>query len=234
MLSNNLLQIVEIYITPKRGGEVREMKIAVFGATGKTGMQVVQQALEQGIEVKAFVRDSQKMTIKNDKLSFVQGDVVKSETVDAGVDGVDAVVVALGPKPDGGNVMAQGTTNIIKFMKKHNTKRLIVQSSYPMSGSPEGMEFLKNSGMTEEQITLARPMIDDKIKQESETRESGLDYLIIRPLSLTDGEKTGKYRVGEKLDVKPGDSISRADVADFMLKSLTNNEWLDKTVVISY
>ncbi len=224
-----------IFGTPFEKRKVEYMKIAVFGATGKTGIQVVQQALDQGLEVKAFVRDPQKMTIKNDKLSLVQGDVVKPEAVEAGVEGVDAVVVTLGPKPDAGNVMAEGTANIISSMKKHNVKRLIVQSSYPMSGSPEGMEFLRNQGMTDEQIaSMLQPAIDDKVKQETETRESGLDYLIIRPLILTDGEKTGMYRVGEKLDVKPGDTISRADVADFMLKSLTSDEWSGKTVVLAY
>lgn len=224
-----------IFGTPFEKRKVKYMKIAVFGATGKTGIQVVQQALDQGLGVKAFVRDPQKMTIKNDKLSLVQGDVVKPEAVDAGVEGVGAVIVALGPKPDAGNVMAEGTANIVSSMKKHNVKRLIVQSSYPMSGSAEGKAFLRSRGMTDEQIaTMLQPAIDDKVKQESETRESGLEWIIIRPLILTDEQKTGQYRVGEKLDVKPGDIISRADVADFMLKQLQDDQWLHKTMVISY
>lgn len=211
------------------------MKIAVFGSTGRTGKQVARQALEQGFEVKAFARNPQKMDIRDEKLSLVQGDVVNTETVGRGVEGVDAVIVALGPKPDGtGNVMAEGTANIISAMKKHGVKRLVVQSSYPMSGSPEGMEFLKGLGMNEEQIVSARPAIDDKIEQEREVRESGLDFIIVRPLILTDGEKTDRYRAGEKLDIKPGDTISRADVADFMLKSLKDDQWLHKTVIIAY
>lgn len=206
------------------------MKIAIFGATGKTGMRVVKQGLEQGLEVKAFVRDPGKMTITDPKLTVVTGDILDPQTVDGGVSGADAVVLALGSNQP---VLAQGTKNIIEAMKKHGVKRLIVESSYPMSGSSEGMEFLKGLGMTDEQIEVAKPAIDDKIGQEKEVRESGLDWIIVRPLVLTDGEKTDQYRVGEKLDVKPGNTISRADVADFILKQLISDDWLNKTVVIS-
>lgn len=208
------------------------MKIAVFGSTGKTGMQVVRQALDSGYEVKAFVRNPEKMTIQDQKLVVVKGDIVDAKTVDKAVEGVDAVLVALGPKPD--NVLAEGTGNIISAMKKHGITRLVVESSYPMSGSPEGMEFLKALGMTEEQIAGSRPMIDDKINQEREVQESGLDWTIVRPLMLTDGERTGNYRVGEELEVKPGDNVSRADVADFMLKALDDATWSGKIVTVSY
>ena len=210
------------------------MKIAVFGSTGKTGIQVVQQALEKGFELKAFVRNPQKMIIKNQKLSVVQGDVVNVDAVDKSVQGVDAVIVALGPSPDGtGNIMAKGTVNIIKAMEKYGIKRLIVESSFPMSGSSEGMMFLKKLGMTDEQMKMAKPAIDDKIKQESEIQKSELQWVIVRPLMLTDGAKTSHYRVGEKLDVKPGDSISRADVADFLLKAL-DGSWSRKIVTLAY
>jgi putative NADH-flavin reductase len=77
-------------------------------------------------------------------------------------------------------------------------------------------------------------MLDDKIGQESNVKESGLDWMIVRPLSLTDGDKTGQYQIGEKLDVKPGNNISRADVTDFMLKSVSDDKWLHKIVTLSY
>lgn len=207
------------------------MKVAVFGATGKTGIQVVQQALEQGHTVCAFVRDPKKITIVNEKLEVVVGDILNPQTVDGGISGVDAVLLALGSdKP----VLAQGTKNIIDAMKKHSVRRLIVESSYPMSGTPQGLAFLKSVGMTDKQIQGVKPITDDKIAQEKAVAESGLDWIIVRPLMLTDGEKTGQYRAGETLDVKPGDNISRADVADFMLKSISDDTWFRKTVTLSY
>lgn len=210
------------------------MKIAVFGASGKTGTEVVKQSIQAGYEVNAFVRDPAKMAIKDEKISLVQGDVLDPLAVEKAVEAVDVVVVALGPTGDSsGMPMTKGTQNIISAMKKFAVERLIVESSYPMSGSSESMTFLKTL-MPEEKIAEFRSVIDDKIGQEKVISESGLSWTIIRPLMLTMEPKTGKYRVGEKLDVKAGDNISRADVADFILKEIKDNKWIGKTVTLSY
>lgn len=212
------------------------MKITIFGATGSTGKNVVEQALAQGNEVNAFVRNPKKMDIKNDKLTVTQGDVTNAQEVEKAVAAVDGVLVTLGASPDmqADIVMEEGTRNIIDAMKKHGVKRIIVQSSYPMSGSREGVAFLKEMGMGDEQIAMVQPVLDDKTKQEDAIRDSGLEYTIVRPLMLNDELKTGKYRVGETLDIKVGDVISRADVADFMLKDLTENKFVGKTVTLTY
>ena len=123
---------------------------------------------------------------------------------------------------------------IIDAMKKHGVKRIIVQSSYAMSGDEEGIQFMKQMGMGDEQIGMIQSVLDDKKKQTAVVVNSGLEYVLVRPLMLTDGEKTGEYRVGENIEVKQGDSISRADVADFMLKALTDNTYVGKTVTLSY
>ena len=210
------------------------MKIAVFGATGKTGAEVVKQALERGHTVNAFVRDPNKMTIKNTNLTVIQGDVLEALAVERSVEGTDAVVVALGAGPDTkGPMQTNGTRNIVGAMKKYRAGRLIVMSSYPMSGSPESMGYLR-ARVTEEQIAGMKPLIDDKAGQEKETSQSELEWTIVRPMSLTDSPKTAKYRVGEKVEVKPGDSIARADVADFMLRCLETREWVGKIVTLSY
>ncbi|MDP2667029.1 MAG: NAD(P)H-binding protein [Candidatus Diapherotrites archaeon] len=175
------------------------------------------------------------MTIQDDKLSLVEGNVVDSKAVEQAVEGSDLVISALGPTPDANEmILAKGTENIINAMKKNDVKRLIVESSCPLSGSPEGMAFLKGFGMTDDKIASVRPMIDDKIRQETIVRKSGLDWTIVRPLALTDGPKTGTYRAGETLNIKQTDNISRADVADFMLKSAKDNKWVGKIVVVAY
>lgn len=207
------------------------MKIAVFGATGGTGRQIVKQALESGFEVKAFARDRSKIELKDPKLEIIEGDILKPETVDRAVSGTNVALVALGANTP---ILAEGTKNIIESIKKHGTKRLVVESSYAFSGSEEGVARLKSQGMIDEQIASFQPILDDKAAQEKETRESGLEYVVVRPLALTDGEKTGEYRIGEKLELEEASHISRADVADFMLKALKDDQWLGKTVYLAY
>lgn len=212
------------------------MKITVFGASGATGKNIVEQALTAGDEVNAFVRNPEKLDIKNDKLTVIQGDVTNAQDVENAVADVDGVLVALGASPDmqADIVMEEGTKNIIDAMKKHDVKRIVVQSSYAMSGSQEGVAFMKEMGMGDEQIAMIQPLLDDKAKQEDAARDSGLEYTIVRPLMLNNEPKTGEYRVGEHLDIKVGDAISRADVADFMLKDLKENKFIGKTVSLAY
>ncbi|OGC91779.1 hypothetical protein A2899_00720 [Candidatus Amesbacteria bacterium RIFCSPLOWO2_01_FULL_49_25] len=208
------------------------MKISVFGATGRTGRMVVEQALSQGIEVVGLVRDVGKMTMDDPKLQIVQGDVLDETAVERTVDEADGVVVALGPKPGGeDNVMAVGTGYVISAMRKHGVRRLVVQSSYAMSGSEAGVKFLE--GMEEETMKMLKPAIDDKMNQERMVRESGLEWTIVRPLTLTDGPRLGKYRVGEDMEIAKTDTISRADVADLMLKLVGGSEWVGKTVTVT-
>ena len=211
------------------------MKITVFGATGKTGQEVVRQALAQGYEVNALVRNPKKMDLTDEKLNLVVGDVTNVQDVEQAVDSVDGVIVALGASPNmqADLVMEQGTVNIIAAMKKHGVQRLIVMSSYAMSGTEAGKEFMRKMGMKEDQITMVQPVLDDKAKQKDAVIKSGLEYVIVEPTMLHDKGKTEQYRIGEDLDVKAGDAISRADVADFMLTSLTDNQWVGSIVTIS-
>jgi putative NADH-flavin reductase len=212
------------------------MKILVFGATGKTGMEVVKQALEKGNEVRAFVRNPQKMTLSNEKLTLVQGDVTDAGAVMSAVVDVDGVIIALGASADmqADIVMAEGTANIISAMQQHGVKKVVIQSSYPMSGYEDGISFLKQAGMGDEQIAMIRPVLDDKKKQIELTLASGLEFVIVKPMMLTDEAGTGKYRVTENPEIKPGDKISRADVADFMIKALTDSQLVGKIITIAY
>lgn len=211
------------------------MKILVIGATGKTGIEVVKQALGQGKEVRAFVRTPKKMTVEDTRLSVVQGDVTDATAVMQAVEGVDGVIVALGASADmqADIVMAEGTANIIEAMKQHGVKRLVIQSSYPMSGYEDGIAFLRQVGMGDEQISMMQPVLEDKKKQIELTLESGLEFVVVKPMMLTDDAGIGKYRAAENLEVKPGDKISRADVADFMLKALIDSQFVGKTVTIA-
>ena len=106
-------------------------------------------------------------------------------------------------------------------------------SSYPMSGTPEGTNYLKSAGMDDVKISELSPMINGKKDQEKMIQESGLNWVIVRPTFLKDESKTGVYKALESVEFTVKDGINRADVADFILKVLETNEWDKKIVSIS-
>jgi len=207
------------------------MKLLVFGATGRIGKQVVKQAIDQGHSVTAFVRDHSKPDKIADTLSFVEGDVFDPKSVENAVRGQDAVIVALG---DGrkGKVRAAGTRNIVNAMEKEGVTRLICQSTLGAGESAGNLNFFWKRIMFG--IFLKAAMADHE-KQEEIVRNSDLDWTIVRPGAFTGDELTRKYRHGFSPDDRNISlKISLADVADFLLKQLTDSTYMNKAAGLSY
>lgn len=197
------------------------MKIVIFGAAGGTGRDVVEQALEQGHEVTAFDRHPSALTIKHPKLTLVQGDIFNAEQVEAAVVGQDAVVCMLGVGPQVTQpVCSMGTKNIIEAMQKHGVKLFICQSAFAVAALDGEWREVPWMLPILPFFPKVKAMFADKIRQEQFVRQSDLDWVIVRPAQLTNGPKTGRYRVGEPLFIGPNAKISRADVADFILNQL--------------
>ncbi len=210
------------------------MKLIIFGSTGGTGRQVMEQALEQGHDVTAFVRSPEKLNQKHEKLQVVKGNVLDFASVESAIQGQDAVLCTLGLPAimDKSNLRANGTKNIIRAMEKTGVKRFICQSSAGVGDSSDTLPFLMKYLIVP--FMLRRVWADHEI-QENYIKESQLDWIISRPAALTDGEHTGSYQHGFTADNKTVTSkISRADTADFMLKQLADNNYLHKTPCISY
>ena len=209
------------------------MKLIVFGSTGPTGRQVVTQALEQGHDVTAFARSPDKFDQKHAKLQVIKGNVLDFASVERAIQGQDVVLCTLGmPPKDKNNLRANGTKNIIRAMEKTGVRRFICQSSYGVGDTSDTLPFLMKYLIVP--FILRRAFADHEV-QENYIKESQLDWIIARPVALTDGEHTGSYQHGYTADNKTVTfKISRADTADFMLKQLTDNTYLHKTPSISY
>ena len=209
------------------------MKLIIFGSTGCTGRQIVTQALEQGHDVTAFARSPEKLDQKNEQLQVIKGNVLDFASVERAIQGQDVVLCTLGlPPMDKSNLRANGTKNIIRAMEKTGVKRFICQSSDGVGESRDTLPFLMKYLIVP--FMLRRAFADHEI-QENYIKESQLDWIIVRPVALTDGEHTGSYQHGYTADNKTVKfKISRADTADFMLKQLANNDYLHKTSCISY
>ncbi|NER35406.1 MAG: SDR family oxidoreductase [Oscillatoria sp. SIO1A7] len=209
------------------------MKLVIFGATGTVGCQVVQQALEQGHAVTAFARNLAKLDLQHPRLSFAQGDVMDSEAVEQAIRGQDAVVCVLGSgKKLTGKIRSEGTQQIIQAMEKVGVSRLICQSTLGAGDSWSNLDFYWKYVMFG---FILRQVFADHERQEALVKNSNLDWTIVRPSAFTDGPHTGRYRHSfSSNDRNITLQISRADVADFILKQLLDRSSLHQTPSLSY
>jgi putative NADH-flavin reductase len=189
------------------------MNLAIFGATGKTGRLIVEQALAGGHHVNALARDPSKVSVSHPRLTVVPGAADQALAIEQVVSGVDAVVSAMG----GGNgaLTALGR-NVTSAMTRAGVSRIVslVGASVPEPGDPPSLSHGMLRAMTR---LLAASTLEDGERHARELEASSLAYTLVRPPRLTDGPATGRIRHGLTLSVGPWSSISRADLAAFML-----------------
>lgn len=218
------------------------MKLVVFGSTGSIGQQLVRQALEQEHKVTAFARNPIKLDIRHPNLNIFTGDVMKPTLVEQAVIGQDAAICVLGSgKKLTGNVRSrsaspkvrsQGTQNIIEALEKAGIKRFICQSTLGAGDSWNSLNFYWKYIMFS---FILRKVFADHQLQEKYVQQSNLDWTIIRPGAFIEGSRTGQYRQGfPGSDRRSQLKISRADVADFILKQLRDDTYLGKAPSLSY
>ncbi len=206
------------------------MKLLIFGSNGRTGSHVVKQALEQGHEVTVFVRNPDKVSVKHSNLRTVQGDVMDAASVEKVIRGHDAVFCTLGAGRKG-VIRSQGTLHIIRAMEMAEVKRFICQTSLGVGDSEGNLNFFWKYIMFG---MLLKEAFADHQLQEVYVKQSQLDWTIVRPGAFTDGPKTGIYQHGFPAEQKVKLKISCADVADFMLKQLSDKTYVRKTPGLSY
>lgn len=209
------------------------MKLLIFGATGSTGRQVVEQALAQGHTVTAFTRNPAKLEIQHASLRTVQGDVMDGAAVEQAVQGQEVVVCILGAGPKlTGNIRSEGTRRIIQAMEQAGIRRFICQSTLGAGDSWGSLNFYWKYIMFG---LILRHVFADHELQETYVQQSNLDWTIVRPGALIEGERTGRYRHGFPGTDKTSQlKITRADVADFILKQLSDRSYLNQAPSLSY
>lgn len=207
------------------------MNILVVGASKGTGALCVKSALGQGHAVTAFARTPARLALSGPRLTKVAGDFHDAASVVAAVKGHDAVILCASvgalsdfkAKPD---YFSRGTRHCIDAMKQHGVKRLVVLSAQGAGDSiVTASWFLKTFVIG----GVLKPAFRDHDEQERITAASGLEYVIARPTRLTDGPASGRFTKTTAL-VKVPSTISRADVADFLVESCSSTEFLNQAV----
>ncbi len=209
-------------------------RVLIIGATGGTGRQLVDQALEKGYRVTAFARDPSDFTIEHPKLNVVRGDVLDYESVAAAMQGQDAVLSALGHKrffyPT--RILSDGTRNILKAMETGGASRFICETALG-TGDTAGRMGLWYTFFV---IPFVLPFyFFDKTRQEKLIASSRLDWVIVRPGVLKNSEKRGSFAHGKGIgSFIRTVGISRSDVANFMLDQLESDTYLRTAPGVSW
>ena len=210
------------------------MQITVLGATGTVGRVIVDQALAAGHDVVALVRDAARLDpahATHPDLEVVTGDATDHHDVVRAVKGADAVVVALGAGRAAG-IREAGTRTAVSAMTEAGVDRLVVVSTIGAGDSRGNLDFVWKRLMFG---LLLRKAYADHQQQERVVTSSGLAWTLVRPSAYTDGPRTGDYRHGFGPDATGLRlKVSRADVADLVLRVVTEDSYVRSAAAVSY
>lgn len=211
------------------------LKIAVIGATGRTGLEVVKQSLTAGHAVMALARSPEALNIRHPKLEIRRADVFDRASLETAFSGdVDAIVSTIGEakisKPT--TLYSEAAENTIAAMRRLQIRRLICIASSGYVDDPQHpfyVRFLQKNLLQK----FFRYVYEDTMRMEKIVQKSELDWTIVRPPRLTNGRHTGNYRVQQEF-VPKGAKISRADLADYIVQNLTNSQTHRATFGVAY
>jgi putative NADH-flavin reductase len=222
------------------------MKITIFAATGGIGRQLLEQALAAGHDVTAVVRNPKKLS--GEEVRIFTADLADADPamLESAVRGADAVLSGLGPRSKSeAGIASHGTRAIVQAMQATDVRRLVVVSAAPIGtvpspGRPKPPKHDPGDGFF--MRNLFSPLVKAALREhyadlalmEDVVRESGLDWTIVRPTQLTDKPLSGTYRTAYGQNLRRGLRISRADVADLMLRALEQRETIYQTIGIAY
>lgn len=204
------------------------MNITIFGATGRVGSLVMQRALDEGHSVTAFVRDASRL--KQQPTKQVIGDVRVKEDVFQAIEGADLVVSALGT--DKTTTLTEAIPSIIEAMKQFGVKRIVtVGTAGILQSRTDPSKVRYEAGDSNRKLTFAA---EEHHRVYNQLKATNLDWTIVCPTYLPDGEATGKYRVEKDYLPVDGKMISVGDTAQFVYDELMNQKFNLSRVGIAY
>jgi putative NADH-flavin reductase len=213
------------------------MKVAIFGGNGATGRLLTERCLGVGHEVTALVRTPGRFPFR-DRVRVIQGSAFDPAAVRQTIEGAEVVVSALGAKSPlrNENVLPRAVPLIVEAMQQVGVRRIVALGSAgalsdSLKKQPAWRRWLVQNIVY---TFLLKWPVHEQIVQYQVLSTSVLDWTMVMPPMLTQGRAKGRYRVDGDALPRNGSSISRADVADFMVRQISSTEWIRKGVYISY
>ncbi|WP_203364532.1 SDR family oxidoreductase [Bacillus sp. REN10] len=206
------------------------MNILILGATGRVGSQIVTYALHDRHHVTVLVRTPEKFQINNENLTIIQGNVLNKDDIVRAMHGIDVVISAL--NTDGTTTLSESMPFIIEAMENEGMKRIITIGTAGILQSrttPNSLRY--QSSESKQKSTRAAKehhKVYDLLKQ------STLEWTIVCPTYLPDGERLGEYRVESDFLPVDGVKINVSDTAEFTYKQIESNNYIKSRVGIAY
>ena len=207
------------------------MKLIVLGATGGIGLEIVRQAIDRGHSVTAFVRSPDRLAAFQGRIGVEQGDLLNASDLERAIQGNDAILSAFGPrlplmKADA-NLLRDFASALTSAMRRGSVRRLVIVST----------AFLFKDSILPPTYLVGRlffpRVVADASAMERTIADSGLDWTIVRPPQLTDKLFSGRYRVREGHLPLFGFHVSRADVADCLIKTAEDRAYVGKVLGVT-
>lgn len=216
------------------------MHILILGATGRTGKLLLDQALATGHRVTVLVRDHRQLNYQSDRLTVVESQSFDPASLEMAIASCDAVLSALNisrtsdfpwaPLRTPPTFLSGLMERLLPVCDAQNVRRLIVVTAWGATETRKDIPFWFRWLIDYSNIGIA---YRDHERQETLLRQSKLDWTIVRPVGLTNGKSPAP--IVETIDnqPKPHLTISRANVARFMLDVLHINQYVRQAVTIS-
>jgi uncharacterized protein len=206
------------------------MNILILGATGRVGSQIVTYALHDRHHVTVLVRTPEKMQINNENLTIIQGNVLNKDDIVRAIHGIDVVVSAL--NTDGTTTLSESMPLIIEAMENEGIKRIITIGTAGILQSritPNSLRYQSiESKRKSTHAAKEHHKVYDMLKQTT------LEWTIVCPTYLPDGERVGKCRIARNFLPEGGVEISVPDTAEFTFNQIKTSDYINSRVGIAY
>jgi putative NADH-flavin reductase len=214
--------------------EEPHQRIAVFGASGRTGRLVVDRALADGHIVTAVARHPEAGTTRHERLRVVRGDVLEAASIRRALEGQDAVISAVGVPYSPFKrirVYSVGARHILDAMRQLGVRRFVGVTSggtnpHRAPGSPLVFEWIIKP-------LIGRTLYADMRRMEELVMDSDLEWTIVRPAALVDQSAGSAYRVEPGYMVPGMTATARADLADVLVRAVTQGVFVRQAVAVA-
>lgn len=206
------------------------MNILILGATGRVGHEILNHAINDDHHINVLVRNKEKLKTKYNQLNIIEGNVLNKDDIAHAIKGVDVVFSALGT--DGTTTLTEAMPLIIEAMEQEGVKRIITIGTAGILQSRTDIDLFRYESNESKRKTTRAAKEHRKVYELLD--QSSLEWTIVCPTYLPDGERTGEYRTEKNYLPEDSVKISVPDTAEFAYQQLNNDEYVKSRVGIAY